>query len=123
MPDFQTQECEGFFEHWQSLPKDGLAPTSETFLDQAHPAYAPMICVLEHADTDLIVRLMGTGLVERWGMDRTGKKAIEHEDPKVRDAFSGTAFTSFVCPVECTSLTASPLAPDVRPMSKPYCCP
>lgn len=29
---------------------------------------------------------MGTGLVERWGTDRTGKKAIEHGDPpKDRD--------------------------------------
>jgi hypothetical protein len=61
-----------------------LAPTSETFWDRAHPKFAPLIYVLEHAGTDLIVRLMGTGLVERWGTDRTGKKAIEHDDPKVR---------------------------------------
>lgn len=87
MPQFRTEECKGFFEHWRSLPAAGLAPTSETFLDYAHPKYAPLVYVLEHAGTDLVIRLMGTGLVERWGKDRTGETFAVNEDPDIRKIF------------------------------------
>ena len=87
MPTFLTAECRGFFNHWQSLPKDGLAPTSETFLDFPQPLYAPYVYILEYAGNDLIIRLIGTALVERWKQNRTGQSFNIHQDPQVREMF------------------------------------
>lgn len=84
---FQTPECRGFYEHWQSLPKHGLAPTSETFLDTAHPVYAPSIYILEFSGSDIIIRLMGTALVERWKKDRTGQSFLTSQNPEVHKIF------------------------------------
>ncbi|NKB43492.1 MAG: hypothetical protein GKS03_04355 [Alphaproteobacteria bacterium] len=86
-PSFQAPECRGFYEHWQSLPKNGLAPTSETFLDAAHPVYAPSVYILEFSDSDIIIRLMGTALVERWKKDRTGECFLTTQDSEVKKVF------------------------------------
>lgn len=87
MPTFQTDKCKGFFEHWLSLPKDGLEPTSETFLDTANPNYAPFVYILEFSNNGLIIRLMGTALVERWKQDRTGQSFMINQDASVRKVF------------------------------------
>ena len=67
-----SKHSQGFFEHWKSLRKgDALVPLQKDFLDQPHPQFAPYLYIIEVAGRELIIRLMGTALVERGGRDRT----------------------------------------------------
>lgn len=72
---FQSQDCLGFFKHWKSLcVGDAILPSQRDFLDRAEPRYAPFIHISEaNQRGEMIVRLMGTGIVERWGRDKTGE--------------------------------------------------
>lgn len=72
MVDFTSDTCRRFFEHWQSLRGDAVVPTSATFLDNAQPDLAPNTYMIDRVDETVVVRLMGTGLVEKWGFDATG---------------------------------------------------
>ena len=87
-PMFQSEECRGFFEHWQSLCLDGqIVPSHRDFLDNPNPRYAPFVHISEISGTGtMIVRLMGTGLVERWGRDKTGEAMGEGQSEPVREA-------------------------------------
>lgn len=87
MTVFQSQTCEDFLEHWKSLRTDGaLVPTQQDYLDHPHPRFAPYIHIAEIADSDLIIRLMGTALVERWGRDKTGEVIGLDQPPKIKEA-------------------------------------
>ncbi|MEQ9446132.1 MAG: hypothetical protein RJS98_11240 [Rhodospirillaceae bacterium] len=85
---FQSAECLGFLEHWQSLCSDGqMIPTHANFLDHPHPSYAPFVHISEMSeDGTMIVRLMGTGLVERWGKDKTGEAMGADQPDAIRQA-------------------------------------
>ncbi len=85
---FQSEDCRGFFEHWQSLRLDGdIVPFHRDFLDNPNPKYAPFVHISEISETGtMIVRLMGTGLVERWGKDKTGEAMGEGQPDSVREA-------------------------------------
>ena len=87
VPSFQTSECRGFYEYWQSLPRHNLAPTSEIFLDASNPRYAPFVYILEFSGSDIVIRLMGTALVERWKADRTGEKFLTTQDAETKKVF------------------------------------
>lgn len=88
---FQSKECRGFFEHWRSLRTNGnIIPEQKDLLDNADPLYAPYIHISEVSDEGtMIVRLMGTGLVERWGKDKTGEAMGEGQPDDVREALYG----------------------------------
>lgn len=90
---FKSKDCQGFFEHWQSLRVDGtLIPSQRDFLDNPQPNYAPFIHISEVTGTGtMIVRLMGTGLVERWGKDKTGEAMGEGQPQHVRAALYGNS--------------------------------
>ena len=85
---FQSDECAGFFAHWQSLRGEGHAvPLHRDFLDNPNPRYAPFVHVSEISDEGtMIIRLMGTGLVERWGKEKTGEAMGEGQPKSVREA-------------------------------------
>lgn len=85
---FKSKDSQGFFEHWQSLRTgSNLIPAQKDFLDNPQPNYAPFIHISEVTDTGImIVRLMGTGLVERWGKDKTGEAMGEGQPEHVREA-------------------------------------
>lgn len=85
---FKSKDCQGFFEHWQSLRTEGtLVPSQKDFLDNALPNYAPHIHISEISEAGtMIVRLMGTGLVERWGRDKTGEAMGEGQPESIRQA-------------------------------------
>ncbi len=85
---FQSEECRGFFEHWLSLRDEGeFVPLHRDFLDNPNPKYAPLIHISEmNEGGTMIVRLMGTGLVERWGRDKTGEAMGEGQPESVREA-------------------------------------
>lgn len=86
-PSFETKECRGFYAHWQSLPKINLVPTSESFLDSPHPFYAPSVYILEFSESDVFIRLMGTALVDRWKIDRTGQRFLTTQDSETKKIF------------------------------------
>ncbi len=48
-------------------------PRQSDFFDHADPKYAPYLHVAEIMEDNLVFRLMGTALVERWGRDKTGE--------------------------------------------------
>jgi len=85
---FQSEDCQGFFNHWKSLRTGrDIIPTQKDFLDHADPRYAPHTHISELGpDGSMIVRLMGTALVERWGKDKTGEAMGEGQPSDVREA-------------------------------------
>lgn len=84
---FQSQECLGFMNHWQSLCADGEMVTAQsTFLDHPHPTYAPFLHIADVMEDHMVFRLMGTKLVERWGRDKTGEMIGQDQPPAIRCA-------------------------------------
>ena len=84
----QSEECLGFFKHWESLCAKGqIVPTQTDFLDNPHPSYAPFVHISEMGeDGAMIVKLMGTGLVDRWGKDKTGEAMGADQPEAIREA-------------------------------------
>lgn len=73
MVDFSSKSCPLFFDHWVSLRGDAPMPENTVFFDNAQPDFAPGTYILELVNETAVVRLMGTGLVEQWGLDQTGQ--------------------------------------------------
>ena len=95
MAVFLSQNCVGFFEHWKSVRKDGaLVPLQSDFLDHPHPLYAPHLYIIEMVGRNLIIRLMGTRLVERWGRDRTGEDLLKDQPDNFRDVLLANGMTA-----------------------------
>lgn len=74
MTQIKSKECQGFFEHWKSLRADGAFKTSQQdFLNSLHPKFVPRLYITELIGSEMIIRFMGTALVESWGRDKTGE--------------------------------------------------
>ena len=74
MVQFRSSKCQDFLDHWHALKRDGeLMPAQSDLFDHAEPHFAPYLHVAEIGKDNLIFRLMGTALVERWGRDKTGE--------------------------------------------------
>lgn len=57
-----------FLAHWRSLPREGLVPTLQAFLDKAHPGFAPWVNILDYvSDDEMPVRYFGTRLADSFG--------------------------------------------------------
>ena len=100
MVDFRSENGLGFLQHWQSLRTENqLVPAQDTFFDQPHPTYAPYLYIVEVSGQDLLVRLMGTKVVERWGRDKTGESLGLGQPPSIYNALLENARTaaSFPC--------------------------
>lgn len=96
---FRSEKCEGFLEHWRSLRQDGeLFPAQTALFDNPHPAYAPHLHVAEMLDGELVFRLMGTALVERWGRDKTGEKVGDGQPSPIRSALYDNSRTAYALP-------------------------
>jgi hypothetical protein len=65
--------CRAFLAHWLSLPREGAVPLSRVFLDRPPAALMPHVMIQELWPEGLMVRFMGTALVERWQHDITGR--------------------------------------------------
>lgn len=70
-----------FVRHWQSLRVDDRLPLSKDFLDRVDPVSQPYVSFndLESTGKNTVV-LFGTGLVELWKVDLTGKEVGEFID-------------------------------------------
>jgi len=77
---------QAFLTYWQSLRQlDELLVASEDFLDNPHRQFSPNVIILDVYDDDVIVRLVATAIVERWGVDLTGKSMFSARLPMKRN--------------------------------------
>jgi hypothetical protein len=83
---FSSRQCQGFFDHWRDLPRRPgmLVPHIDDFLDAAPAALMPSVFIQEVLDDGIVVRFMGTELVERWRHDLTGKVFAGNLDAATR---------------------------------------
>ena len=99
--DIVNKSCRAFFDHWCALPRrPGLAaPHADDYLDHAPAALMPGVFIHDVLTDDLIVRFMGTELVNRWRRDDTGKVFGESLDKaaRARLVFIGKTVTEFPC--------------------------
>jgi hypothetical protein len=68
-----SEGCKAFLRHWMKLPRTGHAPHSNDFLDHPPAALMPYVLIEDVTAEGLVVRFMGTAVVERWQHDLTGK--------------------------------------------------
>ncbi|MSO96642.1 MAG: PAS domain-containing protein [Rhodospirillaceae bacterium] len=78
--------CQSFLDHWRTLPRRAgqIIPHSNDYLDQAPAELMPAVFIHEVLEDGLLVRFMGTKLVERWRRDDTGKMFGTHLDDAAR---------------------------------------
>ncbi|MEQ8266878.1 MAG: PAS domain-containing protein [Parvibaculum sp.] len=85
-PDvLQTAGTKQFFDYWNSLPKDGVAPDRSDFNPARIAPLMAAVSILEiFSDTVIMQRLAGTGLSRAMGFDPTGKNALDLMAPELR---------------------------------------
>jgi hypothetical protein len=69
---FESESCKAFLLHWLDLRGDDLMPSSRTFLDHPPALLMPYVLMQDVLPEGLMVRFMGTAVVERWQRDLTG---------------------------------------------------
>ncbi len=80
-----SPEVQRFIAHWRSLHKVGLVPTLQEFLTHALPDLQPYVIILDVvSDSNLHVRLLGTGLVQFAGRELTKTNALDIYAPHLR---------------------------------------
>ena len=77
MADFVSPNSSELLAYWQSQRQGSRLPASEDFFDHVPPNLAPSLILFEIIGEALIVRFLGTQLVERWGKDLTGKNWLD----------------------------------------------
>ncbi|MBL8642523.1 MAG: PAS domain-containing protein [Rhodospirillaceae bacterium] len=83
-----------FIAHWRSLLKDGLVPTLTEFLNHPLPDLQPYVILLDVvSETEIPVRLLGTGLVQLTGREFTKTNALEIYAPHLRKRVGQTCMT------------------------------
>jgi hypothetical protein len=87
---FQTPSCRAFFQHWRDIAAVGSVPHSNAFLDAAPPDLIPFAYIHDVHPDGLLVRFMGTGLVQRWRHDLTGRLFGGHLDVDAREKLRAT---------------------------------
>ncbi len=99
LPDVQR-----FIAHWRSLAKDGLVPTLQEFLLHPVPELQPFVVILDvNSETDIPVRLLGTGLVQMTGREFTKTNALDIYAPHVKKRIGQTCMQMITHP--CGQIT------------------
>ncbi len=71
--------------HWRSLSKNGEVPTLQEFLSHPIPELQPHVIILDvNSETDIPIRLLGTGLVQLTGRELTKTNALDIYAPHLR---------------------------------------
>jgi hypothetical protein len=73
--------CAVLLAHWRLLRGDNPVTRVEDFLDRPSPAHAPYCFMAEIEGPDILLRLVGTALVARWGRDLTGGVLYRDQSP------------------------------------------
>jgi hypothetical protein len=73
MATFHSPLSADLLAYWHRQRHGAAMPTTEDFFDHVPPRIAPSLILFEHQAHALIVRYLGTQLVERWQKDLTGQ--------------------------------------------------
>ncbi|MCZ4279691.1 PAS domain-containing protein [Kiloniella laminariae] len=77
-----------FYDYWRNLPRvEGeLLPRKSSFLPEDIPSILPNIIVYELQDKDqIMIRLQGTAINQRFGHDMTGANYLDYVEPDRRE--------------------------------------
>ena len=100
LPDDTAPCISAFYSYWLSLPKVKLIPTLSDYFDHAPPTLQPFVGICDvYSPTQIVMRLLGTGLVEASGSDPTGGPLDEFYAEKLRQQMGLMAYTSATHPV------------------------
>ncbi|MEQ8509200.1 MAG: PAS domain-containing protein [Rhodospirillaceae bacterium] len=66
-----TDSCWKFYTLWHELRNGDAIPHTRSFLNNPEPKFIPSVLILEVTEAGLLIRFMGTSVVERWGRDQT----------------------------------------------------
>lgn len=100
LPAHTPRAIEAFFDHWLSLPREGLVPTLQDYLDHAPPRLQPFVAIAEvTSPTEMRVRLMGTGYVDLVGRDATGARLSPLYAAPIRERMSSAVWQLVTRPV------------------------
>ena len=81
MLEFQSPHSADLMAYWQKARSGRAMPATEDFFDHvpaALAALAPLLILFECTNADLIMRYVGTMVVERWGQNMTGESWPRH---------------------------------------------
>ncbi|WP_125933010.1 PAS domain-containing protein [Kiloniella majae] len=66
--DFRHPKSAEFYRYWLDLPRDGYAPSRDSFLPEEVPSLLPNFMIYEMISDDYIkIRLLGSSLSEKFG--------------------------------------------------------
>lgn len=90
---FCSPAAQAYAAYWDALPKINLIPSRSSFDPADLPSILPGFAVHEFVSPDnILVRLCGSAVVERFGYEMTGKNYLSHfkpsRQPEVYDALS-----------------------------------
>jgi hypothetical protein len=74
-----------FLAHWQALRADAHVPTLADFLDKPLPQLQPWISIFDVVENNLVLRLVGTSMVQFIGRDFTGTTLEDFAAPDGRE--------------------------------------
>ena len=99
-PDIlHTAGARRFFEYWDSLPKRGFVPDRKDFNPAAIYSLMPSVSLLEIMSPERVeIRLLGTDLVDRIGIEVTGGNYLESFEPALRPAYLNILNTQITFP-------------------------
>ncbi|MEX1034862.1 MAG: PAS domain-containing protein [Sneathiella sp.] len=84
--DWVTPDLKQFAEYWRSLDRDRLVPRRSSFDPSKIHRLLQAVAIYEVVSQDEIVyRLAGTSIVERFGMEVTGRNVLDFWEGEARE--------------------------------------
>ncbi|MBL8643789.1 MAG: PAS domain-containing protein [Rhodospirillaceae bacterium] len=92
--------CQAFLDHWRALPRraGAVLPHTNDYLDKAPATFMASVFIHELIDDRLMVRFMGSDLVQRWQRDDTGREFAGSMPLSARQRVAGIAKTLIMHP-------------------------
>ncbi|KKJ78145.1 hypothetical protein WH95_02000 [Kiloniella litopenaei] len=82
------------FDHWLSLPREGVLPLRSAFFPEKVPQILPSLIIYEMVAKDFIrFRLAGTAVRERMGFDPTGENYLNYVADERKEKASQSFFS------------------------------
>lgn len=95
MIEFISPSSDAWARHWRALPRDGLVPLRSAFDPLGVPDLLPHMMICDLSEPGVVrIRLMGTGMVDSYGFDPTGRDYLDLVAPGRRAA----ALAGFIVP-------------------------
>jgi hypothetical protein len=103
--EFKSGDSLAFAEFWFALEKKDLVPERATVTPADFASLAPNFAIYEFAgNEEIIVRLAGTSIIERYGQEITGMNLLDIVSPASRLGLLQSSVTMFNQPCDMQSL-------------------